>query len=267
MKMKIKFILLLIVSLVIGCGGGGGSDSSSDDSLSDANFCLSLGVNAKIISGDLCQSNASPIVRIDLTTQDGDTAICTGNIIAPNKVLTAAHCFLTLKIASASIHSDGKDIAVSEVKVHPDVGTDGTNLALFNDVAVLTTARNLNLPAIPIVTSEEVAIGDAIGVQGFGLDENGGFGISKGGAMLVTDLSPNHIFAAFDGNGSNPCNGDSGGPALLTLTDGSVGIVGIVSSGNPSTQCLAGDVTLFTNLQTESVLDFIVSQVPSVGLI
>jgi len=261
-----RIYVLAFAFLAVACSGGGDS-SGGDGDLGDASFCLGLPLGEKIINGSQCSNSQSPIVRIDLLGRNGNSAICTGNVIASNKIVTAAHCFLFFPVESASVNLGDSSIAVTEINLHPGVGTDGTNLALFNDVAVISTRRSLGRPTIPIVVSQDIEQGDAIGVQGFGLDESGEFGSSRGGAMLVSAVSENHIFAAFEGEGSNPCNGDSGGPATFTLADGSVGIVGVVSSGNPETECFEGDVTLFTNLQTQSVLDFVLGLVPEAGLI
>ncbi len=262
MKLGVRILLTVILMGLVACGGSSGSDSGG--SLDDANFCL--GLNLKIIDGQTCSTAGSPIVRINLEGRDGKSAICTGNVIDTDKILTAAHCFIAFRVSNATVSVGSGEINVVQVDIHPDVGTDGVNLALFNDVAILTTERDLGLSTIPIIVSKDIETGDAIGVQGFGLDEDGNFGVSKGGAMIVSDVTSNHIAAAFTGDGSNPCNGDSGGPALLTIDDGTVGVVGVVSSGNPNTECLEGDVTLFANLQTDSILDFVLDRVPNTEL-
>ena len=269
MKHRFYLFLILVLASFISCSGGGGDDGSPNDG-PDPNVCLSLqGINTKVINGDLCTNPNSPVVRLDLLNANGQGSICTGSVIGARQVLTAAHCFVIDEVISGTVTTPNGQIQINTVFIHPGVGTDGVNLALFNDVAVAVTDRDLNLQHLGIVVSKQVEVGDQISIQGFGLDENGDFGEAKGGVMVVSDVTDNHIFAFFNGDGQNSCNGDSGGPALLTFLDGDVervSIVGVVSSGNPATGCGEGDVTLFANLQNPEIYGFIQDVVPGVTL-
>lgn len=251
------------------CGGGGGDSDSAGDTSDAPSICLSKSgrLGLKIINGDLCSSESSPIVRINILNADGSDALCTGTVITSTHVLTAAHCFIVSNVIAANIESQsGEQFSAAQIAIHPEVGTDGTNLAVFNDVAIVRTSRAMNLPTLPIFANVAIEVGNTIGVEGFGLDENDDFGDPRGGLMTISTISPNHIFAEFDGSGSNVCNGDSGGPAYIEREiQGATrnGIIGVVSSGNPQTGCFEGDVSLFANLQNPKVLSFIETVAPN----
>lgn len=275
--MRIYFLIILSTLCFLSlssCTGGDGGDGDNGASLEALPLCLTLGTGSlsatKVINGQVCTGSSSPIVRINILNSDGTAGLCSGTVIAPNRVLTAAHCFIVSDVISVSVQTDTQVVNAHNILVHPGVGVDGVNLAVFNDVAVVVTKRNLDSARLPIVVSQNIERGDFIGIEGFGLDENGNFGTQKGGVMKVSKVTENHIFAAYKGKNSNVCNGDSGGPAYLNIADANapiVGIVGVVSSGNPNTACLDGDVSLFANLQNSEILNFIIEAAPNAELI
>jgi secreted trypsin-like serine protease len=261
---KSLFALLVSVSLLVSsCGGGGGgsSDSGGGDGLSN-NACESLGLNARIINGTECSTTDSPVVRISLIFKDGTTASCSGTMLTQTHVLSAGHCF-PAEVRSATITANGRRVDGVRYFRHP--GYNATNQALFKDVAILELGSNAGLPTVPLMVSSAASSGDTIKIFGFGLDENGGAGVLKSGEMRVNDVTTDHLITSFDGEGSNTCSGDSGGPALLVGANG-IGIVGITSSGF-LTDCGVGDTSLFANTQSAEYLNFIRETVPGAAVL
>src|SRR4051794_25736095 len=83
------FVLLAATAALSACGGGAASVDAVGRS------------EAPIINGTACEADAEPTVvaiLVDATvslggfTQDVKTVTCTGTLIAPDVVLTAAHC-------------------------------------------------------------------------------------------------------------------------------------------------------------------------------
>lgn len=234
------FAAFLTVALV-SCGGG-----SSDNSASPAtNACSTLGLNTRIINGTQCAEAGSPVLALNIQSQDGRSSLCSGTVITKTHIVTAAHCFLDQNVQSVFVEIDGQRIFGSKVSIHPDARIDINRQSAVNDVAVLEMNRNLNRPTVPLLLSQSIESGDIISIFGFGLDENGRIGQLESGQMQVSDVTTNELIAEFQGEGSNTCNGDSGGPALYTITNsGRAALVGVTSSGTLNT-CLTGDKSFF----------------------
>ncbi|MFM1846607.1 MAG: hypothetical protein RL417_81 [Pseudomonadota bacterium] len=267
-----SFILgLLSVALLAGCGGGGSDGGDDSNSGLSTNACSTLGLNTKIINGTACDTASSPVVEINLYGRDGSIGLCSGTAVQSRYVLTAGHCFLEGgggSIESASVTAGGGEIFASKVFIHPQYSQSNDG-AVFNDVAVLEFPRALNLPTLPVVVNRKVTSDDIVAIYGFGFDESGDFGALKSGEMDVADVTPNHIVSVFGSAGSNTCNGDSGGPAILQFIDDNgqttTGVVGVTSTGT-NEGCTEGDISLFANLQEEPIVSFLRSRVPGIAL-
>ncbi len=256
-------VLFCTVSLSIALAGctSSGDDDKSGDSGPQQNACGVLGLASKIINGTACSTNNSPVVQLIITNSDGQSGLCTGTMIDPSYVLTAAHCFEgTLR--SVTVIDNSNQIPAPKVFIHSGYQPTSDRTALINDVAIVQLSRATSLPVIPLMTSRGVDSGNIISIFGFGRDNQGTIQVLRSGQMEVDDVTSNHISSTFNDEGSNTCFGDSGGPAIALNGDGSPGIVGITSTGSRF-DCLAGDVSKFTNVQGSSVLSFIKTVVPS----
>lgn len=262
-------VILVALVTVSACGG-----SSSDGPTLSNNACsvLNLGSRAlRIINGTECSGlESSPVVRIE--TFDPRTSArgqCSGTMIRSDVVLTARHCFnsfppsVTIRYGE---YATSQTVPATRVVLHPQY-FESTEAA-FNDVALVFLQSSVNLPTVPILLSSAVEAGDIVSIFGYGRSEIGSSSINnqelRSGEMLVAQVTDNHVRADFNGEGSNTCQGDSGGP-MIKQVNGVGSIIGLTSSG-VNIDCGEGDQSLFTNLQSESVIDFITANVANVPI-
>jgi len=257
---------LCLTALAAGCGGGGGDGDGGSSGLS-TNECGRLGLTAKIINGTECADTGSPVVLIQLYLGNGTLALCSGTMVTPTQVLTAAHCFTSGDVQAASISENGREVFARSVAVHPGVDEDASG-NIFNDAAILNLERTVSLRTLPVIASAKVESGDTIAIYGYGLDQDGELGVLRSGSMLVSEVTPNHIFSFFEGDGSNTCQGDSGGPAIITTSVNGAAVTGVVGMTSTGTVvgCGEGDLSLFANAQESSILNFIRQQAPGTDI-
>jgi V8-like Glu-specific endopeptidase len=195
-----------------------------------------------VIGGE--SDTGDPSVVAVYAQQPGSDAgfLCTGSVIAPTVVLTAAHCVSPSEtgrgatftvLTSANINrSGGQQLAVREVHANPLWST--RNLAAGHDQGIVILAEPTTLPVLPFnrqaLASE--SIGKPLRIVGYGLNDGArqtGAGVKR---QVLTKLRS--IAAMLIGVGDSrhgTCNGDSGGPAFMKI-DGVETIVGVTSYGN-----------------------------------
>lgn len=155
---------------------------------------------------------------------------CTGTLIAPNAVLTAAHC--VEDGGRQTFEVNGKTYTASRTVIHPDYRSKDVDLA----VMVLTE----NVVGVAPYELNRVApkVGEMLTLVGFGATgngntgHNGSFGIKHEGKTPIDGVTSTLITWRFDNNSeSNTAPGDSGGPAFLNQ-GGKLVIAGVTSGGD-----------------------------------
>ncbi|WIG92931.1 trypsin-like serine protease [Myxococcus sp. SDU36] len=178
--------------------------------------------------------------------------LCTGTLVAPRVVLTAAHCventeaprvFSVVFAAETARASAAQRIRVVEGRLHP-AWRPGVN-----DVGVLMLASDA--PVAPLAWEARAFPADGVGrvarVVGFGMDGEGGSGLRRGGLSRITSVD---AFAfSIEAAPAMSCGGDSGGPVFIEQ-DGLERWVGVTSFGDLT--CTTG-----TNTRVDVHADFI----------
>ena len=179
----------------------------------------------------------------------GDSLICTATLIAPDVVLTAAHClskpiFGSYGFTLDTDGTDGADDVIPSSVWHQHPGFDArvdefVDLAVRNDVGVLlldqpildVTPEKIELPA----DGDLVAPGTELSLVGYGrfVWHTGSLPLKRDAEVFV-DRTDSHEFSttAID---PQPCNGDSGGPLFAETAKGRR-IVGVVSRAMGNSQ-------------------------------
>jgi hypothetical protein len=208
---------------------------------------LSCGVDTREpITGRASQSivngqNDSGHPAIVALTIQGQ-AFCTGTLVTPEVVVTAAHCIHPSTGVPANqtdiffgdaLNGDGFTVPVAEGRYHPDWYLDDPEGD--DDVAVLRLSETVDV--VPMAIGKTPAVGSILTLIGFGITQKDG---GNGGTKRITEATiidrVAKVIAMEFGPGAT-CNGDSGGPALFT-EDGVLKLVGIHSRSDCETYML-----------------------------
>jgi trypsin len=256
-NINLRLILLVLAVFLISCTKSGGDERGDACSVIDLESRTQ-----KIVQGTECSSSDSPVVIITLLPKEGGVATCSGTMLTNRHVLTAAHCYSDQNITSSSVRVGGRDVAVAQTSIHPQY--NGEDVPPQNDVAIITLDRDVATRTVPILLSRTIEPNDEFSIFGFGLDENDISGVLRSGEMKVTGINSQFFFAQFNEGGSTICSGDSGGPAIVKFKSDNgdkIGIIGVNSFGTFS--CNNDSTAGFTNLQSNSVLNFLSQVLPN----
>ena len=199
-------------------------------------IACSAGPDVQQSDHDIVGGAATPsFPAVGALTMYGGTT-CTGTLVGPRKVLTAAHCIDRVAPSSLSftlgtrIDAPVEVIPVERGVMHPHYRRE----TLENDVAYLVLSHAPTTAApMPLVEHIDASfIGRELVFVGFGYDDGlrrRGSGIKRVASIPMTSLGPRSF--NYSAPGKNTCQGDSGGPAFAVV-NGEYAIAGVTSGGD-----------------------------------
>lgn len=189
-----------------------------------------------IVDGEVARKTRAVVAIVPQRIGCGEsrTVLCSGTLIAPDAVLSAAHCFSSRRpglafevVVGDAVGPDAEVFPVVEVATHPGFDAE----TRVNDVAVLwlaTPVSGATPESLPGVDALDPAVGDPVELAGFGATAAGAIpdGLARVGLGRVGEVRPGVV--RVDPDPSVSCVGDSGGPLFTSAGQ----LIGVASSGD-----------------------------------
>jgi len=263
-----KFLCLLVTLLFcLGCGYNPGVDSENESYN-----------QLPIINGAPANHSEYPSI-VALMVGSSKTPNCTGTLIKPDLVLTAAHCVgyhpsdmmiaygyekpgegdigCFFPVLAKSIHPGSyyydwfpEDITTEPIDSGIDPGTAGEN---YDDIALLLVDNSpspVNIVFVPVLPPENyddvLKVSDIVTIAGYGQHEKGVTGDELYAADVPVTWRGEYEMILGEDEISNPdagnaCYGDSGGPAYVTYGN-NIFVSGVTSRAPTIPECGHGAV-------------------------
>jgi secreted trypsin-like serine protease len=216
--------------------------------------------DAKIVNGEE-EDGYDATVALGASLGSNTFSACTGSLITPRVILSAAHCGADIPlelVVSAGVAFFGPDIldpdftiGFEDMAVHPDYvelanGMGGT--LGENDVAVLILAEDAPDSVAPFWLRQEELTEDLEGAMmtsiGFGITGSDGRGSGTKRSVELRLDEVDDVFLLSEGDATEGegqiCSGDSGGPQVVTLEDGRVQQWAVHSWGDQDCESVSG---------------------------
>ena len=275
MRMSVFSRRCMLTAWVAGSFGCGSNMSASLDP-------YTAPVENGIIDGTESTAKDYPSTGVLLFTTERDdgspigSMLCSGTLIAPDVVLVAGHCNLSLFVDTAApvqyYFSTSLDVTsfgakgdltlpphttkVAKMLPHPQFDLDrvGAGLRHTYDIALVYLEKPVTkIKPSPVIHADEAAAikkGAEVAIVGYGRrhEDNrgrGDAGIKYHGLTKVQEVGKYEMQISPGSPQPHKCHGDSGGPTFMKLGKGKaarLAVVGVTSHAYDEADCMHGGV-------------------------
>lgn len=191
--------------------------------------------------------------------------VCSGVLISPTHVLTAAHCTGARKrvLVGNTSRRRARSMAVADALRHPGFDKDTKQF----DVGLLRLEEPVDLPTIRLISQGEylLSVRDKAPATIMGWGKRPGSDYSDRlvrASIYLRDLGMQGTQLVYRDRGG-PCGGDSGGPLVVEGVDGEAVLLGVASVTDGNLCASGGGIAAYSNIA--ALRDFIEENVPDLG--
>jgi len=163
----------------------------------------------------------------------GPSAMCTGNLVTPRVIISAAHCgdgipielvqALGVAYFGTDVTAADTEIGFDDLVIHPDYVPLDNAAGELGEFDLSVFVLKEDAPVEPTWFRREAVTGEDLDAQltsvGFGITSAGGSdsGIKRYANLILDDYDENFLltFNSSNPTDSNICSGDSGGPQFF----------------------------------------------------
>ncbi len=264
---------LALAAAALGLAGCDAPTGEQDCAVIDLGTLPAVGQS--VVDGRPAEANEI-FATVALVSGNG-SPFCTGTLIAPRVVVTAAHCldgqntndvYIASGMLSAWDANNNNFTATSQLVTHNSYnnfsggGGDGYGVGNTYDIGiVITSSAVTNVPAAPILSMNDfdnvVGYGANVVITGYGINN---LNTGSAGVLYIAQTPFSHRSATefLAGNPQTPdtCNGDSGGP-VYAVVNNQLFLIGATSraAANASVSCGDGGIYSLVSAFEDWIVD------------